>query len=266
MLQGEPPRSEGDLNFRLLSIPVRVHPYFWLMAMLLGATSNLRTLLVWVAAVFIAVLFHELGHALAMRAYGFQPWIILHGVGGTTHCHPSPYARGSGTLGQVLISAAGPAAGFLLALALFAALRLAAVRVEFDSWLGIPIPKFAFESDLLRGFVRDLIFVNVVWGVFNLLPIYPLDGGQIAREIFARFLGRDGIRISLMLSMGLAGGLAAYNVYELAQIVRRLSSLGRLNWLDLIQNYNQPYMILLFGYLAYTSYSILRALSSGRAW
>ena len=86
MLLGEPPRTPYDLNFSLFGIPVRVHPLFWLVTLLLGyeLAAMPPRCLTWIIAVFSAILVHEMGHALAMRAYGFQPWITLYGMGGLT--------------------------------------------------------------------------------------------------------------------------------------------------------------------------------------
>ena len=74
MLIGEPARTQGDLNFQIGGIPVRVTPWFWIIAVLLGWSSsnngNPRLLLTWVLAVFASIMIHELGHALAFRYYG----------------------------------------------------------------------------------------------------------------------------------------------------------------------------------------------------
>ena len=69
------------------------------------------------AAFFLGILCHELGHALVMRSYGYFPWITLYGLGGM-----ASYDRPHGSSGQwadswrqIFISAAGPLAGFLVA-------------------------------------------------------------------------------------------------------------------------------------------------------
>ncbi|HEX5472325.1 MAG TPA: hypothetical protein VFW73_10580, partial [Lacipirellulaceae bacterium] len=73
MLIGEPPPTQVDLHFRLLGFPVRVHPFFWITTLLLGmggGPADPVQTLVWVAVVFVSILFHELGHATLQRTFG----------------------------------------------------------------------------------------------------------------------------------------------------------------------------------------------------
>src|SRR5512146_1456782 len=80
-----PPPTRYDLRFSLLGFPVRVHPLFWLIAVLLGsASADLVQILIWVLVVFVSILIHELGHALAFRRYGLSSQIVLHFAGGLT--------------------------------------------------------------------------------------------------------------------------------------------------------------------------------------
>ena len=90
----EPPPSQYDLHFSLFGFPVRVHPMFWLVTLMLGYQSgDAAAVLTWIVAVFLSILVHELGHALVMRAYGLRPWIVLHGMGGLTGYEPAYAAR-----------------------------------------------------------------------------------------------------------------------------------------------------------------------------
>jgi len=61
---------------------------------------------------------------------------------------------------------------------------------------------------LLRGFLDWTALISIIWGIFNLLPIYPMDGGHISREIFLFFFPRRGIEFSLIVSMLTAALLA----------------------------------------------------------
>lgn len=242
---GEPPQTQGDLNFALLGIPVRVHPMFWLVTAILGYNSkDVAAVLTWIVAVFLAILCHELGHAGVMRAYGLQPWITLYGMGGLTSYDPgrSHGSKGADPLGQILISLAGPAAGFLLAALLAAVILLAgrtghAVDLSRFGPFGV-LPQVEGLSNVRVGqFLNYLFFICVLWGLVNLLPIYPLDGGHIAREILLKLFDRQGIRLSLILSILVAGMMAVYGVVK---------------WQDW-------FVAMLFGYFAYSSYATLQA-------
>lgn len=245
MLLGEPSRTPMDLNFQLFGIPVRVHPFFWIMAACLGIGRDARGLLIWVMAVFVGVLVHELGHAATMRAFGLWPWITFYGLGGLTSVNPALVhrTRAGTTWAQILISAAGPVAGFILAAVIVAILQLAGRHVMFGL-LGPVAIVGSIRPPELGAFVWDLMQVAILWGIFNLLPIYPLDGGQIAREILVAFSPRGGIVISLVISLIVAGAMAVVGIV-----------LWKSMWTGIF-----------FGYLAYSSYATLQAYQHRRPW
>ena len=197
----------------LFGFPVRIHWLFWLTALVLGYNrKGAGEVAAWVVAVLVSILVHEWGHALVMRAYGLRPWITLHGLGGVTSAGDGQgFAPRLRTWDHVLISAAGPAAGFLLAAAVCALVRLSGHHLDYEFGLpsGLMIsPRGQVGSWLLTVFIRDLLFASVAWGVLNLLPVYPLDGGQIARELLLAARGHEGMRQSLLLAVWTAGALA----------------------------------------------------------
>lgn len=238
MLFEEPPRTAYDLNFTLLGTPVRVHPFFWLIMLLLGSSADTtaQEALVWLVAAFVSILVHEFGHVLAINYYGSPAHIVLHGFGGLA-IQDSNWRRDPKS--QIVISLAGPAAGFLLAGVILIGLKLGG-QLAFLR-LGMPnIVNFQFYSfgkpyvDLLIG---DLLYANIYWGLLNLLPIYPLDGGQTAASVFQIYDYRDGLRKALMLSIGTA---VLIGVYGLTQ-----------GW---------QFSLFFFGYLAYQNYMTLQQL------
>jgi membrane-associated protease RseP (regulator of RpoE activity) len=253
----EPPRTQADLHFSLFGIPIRVHPFFWLMTVLLcirslskaeGLREMLMILAPWAVALFVSILVHELGHAMVMRAFGFRPWITLYALGGLASRDMSQGygSRGTGPLAQILISFAGPGAGFLLAGAILAALVLAGHRVEagIGGMFGVYIgPGDLVGSPMFTTLIWYTIFVSLIWGAVNLLPIYPLDGGQIAREVFLVLNPRGGIRMSLALSMVAAGAMAVLGF--------RTKDL---------------FIVVMFAYLAYLSFAALQAYNDRRSW
>ena len=237
----EPQRTQYDLNFELFGIPVRVSPWFWLLAILLGmSNSGARELMIWVAAVFVSILIHELGHAWVIRYYGWTPRIVLCSFGGLAVYDPSfaPWQSGrrvrqSGAK-QILISLAGPGAGFVFASLIVAMLFLTNRFVPFPIVRTLGTPLGTFLEGPLGLMAFDLLQVNIFWGILNLMPIYPLDGGQVARELFLAN-SRDGVRQSLTLSFVTAAGLAIFALLQL----------------------HATYMAFMFGYMAYVNYTQL---------
>ncbi|HEY2981241.1 MAG TPA: site-2 protease family protein [Anaerolineales bacterium] len=249
MLFAEPASTPYDLRFNVGPIPVRVHPLFWLIAVLFGASAGgILELLIWVAVIFVSILIHELGHVVAFRRYGQAAKVVLHMGGGLAV--PEPVSWGGRWANvelrpsqAILISLAGPAAGFL-----FAALVLAVAAAVG----GIIIPTFLFgfipfpEALVPGGAVPNLIvhlllWVNIFWGLVNLLPVYPLDGGNVARRAWISLDPLDGGRKSLWLSV-ITGAVVA---------------LAGLLFLHSV------YMALLFGFLAFQSYQTLSGRSFG---
>ncbi|NLE39723.1 MAG: hypothetical protein GX621_17020 [Pirellulaceae bacterium] len=274
---GEPPRSPYDINFRLLGIPVRVHPLFWLVGLLLGMSSREMTgMFLWVAALFLAILVHEFGHAMTMRHYGLQPWVVLYGMGGLACYRPDQlsYSRANTWLRQILISLAGPGAGFALAILLIVACVAAGYGVSIfvgantgfvlryvpgepvvarivqdTSVVGVFAYISGISAPIPSALANHLLYIGLIWGMVNLLPVYPLDGGQISREIFVRFNPRQGIRYSLILSVVTAGSLAALFLANALRTPRdEGSGIGA-----------SLFVPMLFGYLAYSSYATLQA-------
>jgi membrane-associated protease RseP (regulator of RpoE activity) len=169
--------------FRLGRIPVRVHLFFFLTALMLAGGRPGPLLVSWIVIVFVSVLIHELGHALVGRAFGLTPEIDLHGFGGTTswggasRLRPGPH---------ILISLAGPLAGILFGGAI---------------WLGAARQHL---TPLASEVVGQIIWVNVGWGIFNLFPMLPLDGGNVLARVLDIVTGGRGRRPAHAISAAIA--------------------------------------------------------------
>lgn len=208
-LIGEPASTQADLHFRLFGIPVRVHPLFWVFTVLLGlGLQDPVRVLIWVAVVFVSILVHEFGHALMQRYFGGHPWVTLYSFGGLASCNDcdrSPRA-------QLLILFAGPVAGFLFAAVIIGLLIITGHFRGFElDW--IPVRWEPYSSSVQVA-VASLLFVNIFWGLLNLLPIYPLDGGQISRELFTLGNPQRGIIRSLQLSVVVGMGVAVFALLQ----------------------------------------------------
>jgi len=264
---GEPSRTDYDLQFRLFGLPVRIHPLFWVISLFLGMQGSIEDMSLWllmlgcwVAAVFLSILVHELGHALPLAYYyGARTWIILYGMGGLA-CHDPYYRkRVPGTWGTIAYTAAGPFAGFALAGVFVGVLLLCQVDVilrwiSFGDLIFIPCVNVDFKSFasvfsflpfravlILYVLIGNILFISTFWGLMNLLPLYPLDGGHIARELFLMLDRRSGIVNSLWLSVFTGGGIAV---------------LALMQWIN-NDMCGIPFIPLLFGYLAMQSYQML---------
>lgn len=149
----------------LFKIPVFVSPWFIFLVVYWSYTSaTLQEGLIWGLSITLSVLFHEFGHGLVSKHFKLAPRIMLHGWGG--FC---AHERAARDRDDALIIIAGPAANFILA---------------GLSWGGLKLLQAINPSALSTGlltFFGYMIAINLILGIFNLLPIWPLDGGQLFR-------------------------------------------------------------------------------------
>lgn len=188
------------LTFPISGIPVRVDPSFWIIMGLFGLQRavapgggiDVALVVEWVALVFVGILVHELGHAFSFRAFGRSPQVVLYAMGGLTS------AEGRLTPGRRLISTlAGPGVGMLLGGLVYAS-------VQVGLW-DPTVSRFQQQVYL------DLLFINIGWGVLNLLPLHPLDGGQSLEALLELARVRRAAQITSAVSIAVAafGGYLA---------------------------------------------------------
>src|SRR4051794_23555103 len=109
MLLFEPQPTPYDVNFRVLGVPVRIHPFFWLFALIFGWDSTptdnrLLYLLIFTACVLLSLLVHEMGHVAMMSAFGIRSHVILYAMGGLAVPYDEPRHRWQ----RIMVSAGGP--------------------------------------------------------------------------------------------------------------------------------------------------------------
>jgi stage IV sporulation protein FB len=244
LFQSLPP-TRYDLNFSIAGIPVRVHPLFWLVALLLGSSGALIQIPIWIIVLFASILIHELGHAFALRGFGVNSQIVLHFAGGLTIPEAAPWGSGWARVSpspnqEIVISLAGPFTGFIFASLVMLGVVASGGTLITSKLLGfLPLPLTAlmpFGGTVLSIFVTMLLWVNIFWGLINLLPVFPLDGGQVARNILIQVDPRDGVRKSLWVSVVTGGILAILGLIAFRSV----------------------FMALLFGFLAFQSFQSLQ--------
>jgi Zn-dependent protease len=182
-------------EFTIFKIPVRVMPWFWITMALLaflisGGVRNdptimVMTMLLFIILAFTSVLLHELGHALTGRHFtGVTPEIVLESFGGHASFSHANFKRWQ----FISMIAAGPAMNFLLAGIFYLVYHFALPHI------------LTFEKgNLISAFVFFGIWINILWGVFNLLPVFPLDGGQIMHSLMRNQFHAH--RVSFVLSI-----------------------------------------------------------------
>jgi Zn-dependent protease len=178
-------------HFSVAGIPVRVEPIFLVISGLWGLRYldfGLDVVGIWIAASFISILVHELGHGFALKVFGQRSAIVLHGFGGVTLSSGRsrlPRAR------SIVVSLAGSVTALVV-------LWLPTRSLLSSDWL-------RDQPISLAWLVFFLAFQNLWWSVANLLPIRPLDGGNVTAEVF----GIDRAR-RISIGAALAGAVWAF--------------------------------------------------------
>ena len=156
---------------RVSGIPIRVH-FLLLIALPLFmtwfATPNPLLGLVGAVGLFVSVALHELGHSLVAQRKGTHiQEIVLYPFGGAAKMSNIP----SKPMDEIQVALAGPAVSLLLG--------LAGIYIGFRIWLGLP------EGAPLP-LTLQLGAINIVLFIFNLFPVFPMDGGRVLRALLAR--------------------------------------------------------------------------------
>jgi Zn-dependent protease len=198
----EPNQTNYDLKFRLFGTPVRVHPLFWLFSAILGwdvinQPDGFLYLVIWIICCFLSILLHEFGHVWMGALLGSRDsYIVLYSFGGL--------AVGSrdmaGRWQRIAVSLAGPG----IQLALYGLIRLWLRTLSLETLLRIP------ERGIFM--IGEMLTINLIWPLFNLLPVWPLDGGMVARDVAIGVSPRSGLQFSLGLSTLLAAFIAIHAV------------------------------------------------------
>lgn len=138
-------------------------------AMNYDARIGIHYALIWIPVLFVSVLVHELAHAGTIALFGYgSSEIILGGMGGVTINR-----RNARPWQDMLISVSGPMASFAL------------------MWLsGLLLTRLpvAQTDPMLAALLPRMWWANRFWGLFNLIPVPPLDGGHAVRDLFRTFL------------------------------------------------------------------------------
>jgi stage IV sporulation protein FB len=227
------------VRFTLFGVPVEIQPWFWLTAaMFSGALGNIsrenfQYALLFIIAATISILVHEFGHALVGRRLGGgRARVVLWALGGLAYNEGGRFTR----IHNFWRIAAGPGAGFAFGLLIYLGLAVGLGPKDANAFLSGTLfgarPVFSeatFEFFVNRmalfWLIHHFLWINFWWGMLNLLPVLPLDGGRIS-ELYVKPRKR---------------------VYQIAVATAAAMVLFALARMDL-------YLGIMFGFLAYQNY------------
>lgn len=200
-----PTARQGSIHlFQFAGVDLFLHWSWFLVAVYeiqsrAGRYSSITWNILEYLALFLIVMLHEFGHALACRQVGGRAnQIVLWPLGGVAYVDPPP--RPGATLWSI---AAGP----LVNVALIPILGGIFLLSRSLGWASALPDAYSL--------VRSILAINIGLFVFNILPVYPLDGGQILRSLLWFVVGRArSLQIATILGLiGVAGliGLAFYS-------------------------------------------------------
>ena len=182
--------GQGFSLGRLGPIPIRLDPSLFVILALIGFQPGvtLNEILVWVVVAAFCILVHELGHAVAFLTFKRKPSILLYGFGGVTSAE-----GGLGPWASLVTSLAGPIAGFGLGgLILLGGMSVGTLEqgtLAYTAWF-------------------DGLFACFAFGVLNLLPVLPLDGGAALAAFLRGVQGPEGEQVARYVSIVVAALLA----------------------------------------------------------
>jgi stage IV sporulation protein FB len=150
----------------------------------------------WIGCTFVSILIHEMGHVFVALAAGRPSHVVLYGMGGLAIGDFHLRERWK----RIAISLGGPALGLLLYGVIWGYKRFGAD------------PLVLMQQPALFICITMLLWMNLWWNLLNLMPVWPLDGGHISREVCSAIFPGNGIRYSLGFSFLFAGLAAFYSI------------------------------------------------------
>ena len=164
------------LAYGAISAPPGVNPLF-------GALWGVLLILL----LFVCVTLHEFGHAVAAKYFGIEvPTITLLPIGGLARLERMPEKPYQ----ELIIAVAGPAVNFIIAALLLPIILLSSDMAAGSDGTAVNVGNMLRDarSPGMLNLIVNLVFTNLLLGIFNMLPAFPMDGGRILRALLAMFI------------------------------------------------------------------------------
>jgi Zn-dependent protease len=177
-LRGEKMKWSWKIG-KIAGIDLKIHLTFFFLVIWIGLSTLINggssaaalTEILFILALFLCVVLHEFGHALAARIFGITTRdITLLPIGGLARLETMPEDPKE----ELIVAAAGPAVNVVIAVLLFGALLASGT---FSQPLSMAV--------LMNNFWLRLLTVNLSLVIFNLIPAFPMDGGRVLRSLLA---------------------------------------------------------------------------------
>ena len=210
------------LSFRLFRTPIRVTIWFWVFAALFGYMMGVTTLggwqlfALWMVCEFVASIVKEIGHVLAGQYFGYPGTVVL---GGMSAQAVGEYDRAE-RWKRIIIHAAGPIGGLWFYFVVYVVTHPIMSRLAM----------FGRAEELVFWGLPFLAFLTLFWGLFNLLPMLPTDGGLVMQSALGYVFGKRDFLAATIISIVVAFSIVGYSLYKrshpeamyLGEIVRPL--------------------------------------------
>ena len=245
----EPPRTGFELTWQMFGIRFRVLPSFFVFSALLAAffiwqvvPNDPVTLVIGVAldvaCIFTAFVFTEFVQGIVYRSYGLRSTVLLQEIGGGIY----PEAPPPTALQRIVVALAAPASSFFL----FAIVHYSDQQFHWS------------EANQLLGFAYWILWIiSLFWGIIGLLPIFPYPGGRVLLEVLNFLSPRNGLVLTLGISIVLG---VAYVAYTFA--VRYLHQMREI---PLVEGVSLPANVLLAIFIALATMRNWQLLQHARA-
>lgn len=183
------------MRFKFLNIPVQISPSFWIFLLFftnIYQDPSLEAVILGIVLI-LSLLVHEYGHAMTAYYFGKSPEITLEAFGGNAKYNN----YGITPKQKFLITLNGPLfESFLIVLSYYF------LKQNF------------FENHYIRFFLYATMRLNILWCLFNLIPLKPLDGGHLLHYFLEKKFGEKGEKICAVIGISSAVALAPYFYFQ----------------------------------------------------
>ncbi len=171
-------------------------------------------------SVFVCVVLHEFGHAIAARRYGVKTRdIVLLPIGGMARLERMPEKPWQ----ELVVAVAGPLVNVIIAFFLITGIALMITPEEIEvlqaammsEMRGDAIEQTGIKISETIQFLTTLAFSNIILVLFNMLPVFPMDGGRVLRALLSMWVGRPrATMIASFIGIAFAACFVVYGIYQ----------------------------------------------------